>query len=208
MAYPKIFRIKEELAALRLALRRTESELGRKRLRTLIIFKQHEDTGISVREVARLARIDRNSARDWRNAYIEGGLSKMLAHERGGNRASVITPGQREVLQERLHDAQNGLRGFKELVAWFNEHFGTDVKYQTMNKFVKRNYGASCKVARKSHVKKDPLAVEALKKTSRLSARSGARIRPLAARVLTCTARTRAGLASSPALAGVSPRVA
>jgi hypothetical protein len=41
-----------------------------------------------------------------------------------------------------------------------------------MNKYVKRNFGAQCKVARKSHVKKDPDAVAAFKKTSGDSARS------------------------------------
>ena len=70
-----------------------------------------------------------------------------------------------------LHDAQNGLRGYKELVVWFNEHFGSEVKYHTMNQFVKRKFGALSKVARKSHVRKDPQSAMAFKKTSRRSVR-------------------------------------
>lgn len=172
MAFPTRFTIKEDMAALRKELRRAKNELMRKRLRTLIIYKKHEGPGIGVREAARLAGIDRGSAMDWRNAYIAGGLAGLLSHERTGNRASVIEPHQRQELHEKLHDAQNDLRGYTELVAWFNDRFATEVKYQTMNQFVKRKYGARCKVARKSHVKKEVRAVEAFKKTSRSSARS------------------------------------
>jgi hypothetical protein len=84
----------------------------------------------------------------------------------------VIKPDQREALREKLHDPRNGLRGYTELVAWFNAQFAAQVKYHAMNKFVKRNYGALCKTARKSHVKKDAGAVVAFEKTSSTSARS------------------------------------
>ncbi|MBL0126269.1 MAG: hypothetical protein IPP83_02185 [Flavobacteriales bacterium] len=76
----------------------------------------------------------------------------------------MIKPDQREALRLKLREPGNGLRGFTELLAWFNKRFNEEVNYSTMNKFVKRNYGAQCKVARKSHVKKDPEAITALKK--------------------------------------------
>lgn len=172
MALPKRFTIKEDISRLRKELRSASNEMISKRLRALIVFKKHEGSGISVREAARLSGIDRGSALDWRNAYIAGGLQGLLAHEKKSNRSSVFEPHQREALREKLHDAQNGLRGYTELVAWFNDHFATEVKYHTMNQFVKRKYGALCKTARKSHVKKEAQAVEAFKKTSRPSARS------------------------------------
>ena len=83
----------------------------------------------------------------------------MLSHNWKGNRPSVIKPDQREVLRLKLLEPGNGLRGFTELLAWFNEQFNEEVKYSTMNKFVKRNYEAQCKMAHKSHVKKDPAAI-------------------------------------------------
>ncbi len=52
----------------------------------------------------------------WRNAYIKGGLAGMLAHGKKRNGPSVIQPHQREVLYQKLHDLQNGLRGYTGLV--------------------------------------------------------------------------------------------
>lgn len=172
MAFPKRFVIKEDLPTLRKALRQSKNEMVSKRLRALIVYKQHEEEGISKDEVAARAGIDPNSALKWRKTYIAGGLAGLLSHGRKSNRCSVIKPEQREVLREKLHDPQNGLRGYTELVEWFNAQFEAQVKYQAMNKFVKRNYGALCKTARKSHVKKDAGAVGAFKKTSNNSVRS------------------------------------
>ncbi|MBL0126997.1 MAG: helix-turn-helix domain-containing protein [Flavobacteriales bacterium] len=90
----------------------------------------------------------------WRNAYIQGGLAGLLSHNWKGNRPSVIKPDQREALRLKLREPGNGLRGFTELLAWFNKQFNEEVNYSTMNKFVKRNYGASVR-SPASHMKKD-----------------------------------------------------
>lgn len=172
MAFPKRFEIKEDMKTLRNALRCSGNEMIRKRLRALILFKEHEQTGISSAAVSKLIGVDRGKALQWRNDYISGGLPKMLSHRKKGNRPSVIKPEHRQTLREKLNDPSNGLRGFTELVAWFNAEFGEQVRYKTMNQFVKRNYGALCKTARKSHVKKDPAAVEAFKKTSSSAVRN------------------------------------
>jgi hypothetical protein len=76
MAFPKRFVIEEDLTTLRKALQCSRNEMTRKRLRTLIIYKQHEEEGISKNQVAARTGIDPASALKWRNAYIEGGLSE------------------------------------------------------------------------------------------------------------------------------------
>jgi len=166
MAHPKRFTIKEDIRTLRQELRRAKTETMRSRIRVLILYKEREQEGISKHAVAKALGVDPGSAVKWRNAYIQGGLAGLLSHNWKGNRPSVIKPDQREALRVKLHEPGNGLRGFTELLAWFNDKFNEEVNYSTMNKFVKRNYGAQCKVARKSHVKKDPEAVAAFKKTS------------------------------------------
>ena len=172
MAHPKQFTIKEDIRTLRQELRRAKSEIMRSRIRVLMLYKEHEQQGISKHAVAKALGVDPGSAVKWRNAYIQGGLAGLLSHNWKGNRPSVIKPEQREALRVKLHEPENGLRGFTELLAWFNEEFNEEVNYSTMNKFVKRNYGARCKVARKSHVKKDPEAVAAFKKTSSSAVRN------------------------------------
>ena len=85
------------------------------------------------------------------------------------DRPSSIKGEQEVELRKKLNDPANGIRGFTELVAWFNERFNAEINYKTLNGYVKRKYGASCKTARKSHVKKDLDAFEAFKKTSSLT---------------------------------------
>jgi transposase len=52
------------------------------------------------------------------------------------------------------------------LQQWIEKEFNKEVKYNTILKYAMRNFGSSVKVARKSHVKKDELAVESFKKDS------------------------------------------
>jgi transposase len=166
MAAPKHFEIKESMAQLR-RLHGQSRPMMAARLRALIVFKAHERTGISKKAVALETGSDPNSVQAWRTAYIEGGLEKMLSHDMGGNRPSVISADQEAVLREKIHDPRNGVPGFMELMHWFEERFGEPINYKTLNGYVKRKYEAKVKTARKSHITKDPMAAEAFKKTSR-----------------------------------------
>lgn len=144
-----------------------------------MLMKQHESTGISKRTAAKELGVEPKSIQAWRSAYIEGGLKKLLTHKRGGNRPSVISAEQELALREKLHDPANGIQGFMELMHWFEDSFGEPINYKTLNGFAKRKWGAQVKTARKSHVKKDPAAVEAFKKTSTSSVRRLPVVRPL-----------------------------
>lgn len=166
MSKPKRLVIKESMAQLR-RLHGQSRPMMAARLRALMVFKAHERTGISKNAAAQETGCDPNSVQAWRNAYIEGGLDKMLSHTMGGNRPSVISAEQEVVLREKIHDPQNGIQGFVELMRWFEDRFGEPINYKTLNGYVKRKYGAQVKTARKSHIRKDPLAAEAFKKTSR-----------------------------------------
>jgi transposase len=171
MAKPTQFVIKESMAQLRRLHGQSRPNMAA-RLRVLIVFKQHERTGVSKRAVAQATGSDPNSVQAWRRAYIEGGLEKLLSHAMGGNRPSVISADQEAILREKIHDPHNGLQGYVELMRWFEERFGEPINYKTLNGYVNRKYGAQVKTARKSHVAKDPKAAEVFKKTSRSTARS------------------------------------
>jgi transposase len=170
MASPKRFTIKETLPELR-RMQRTSSPMMAKRLHAMVLFKKHEATGISKREAARQIGCDPNSVRAWREAYIGGGIGRLLSHAIEGNHPSVIGPEQAAALRAKLHDPNNGIRGYVELLGWYEAEFGQAINYKTLNGFVHRKYGALCKTARKSHKKADPEAVAAFKKTSSTSAR-------------------------------------
>lgn len=65
-----------------------------------------------------------------------------------------------------MHDPQNGLRGYIELLSWAEEEFKKSIKYNTLLKYATRHFGSKIKTARKSHAKKDDDAVNTFKKTS------------------------------------------
>ena len=142
-----------------------------KRLQALLVFKEHEQIGISKRDVAFEIGVNHNSVQTWRTSYINGGLSLLISHSKKSNVVSVITKEQELIIKEQLNNPSNGFVGFTEFLQWFNENQNTNIKYKTFHAFLVRKFNAKVKVARKSHIKKDLQAVEHFKKTSVKSAK-------------------------------------
>ena|ERR1035437_420001 len=165
MSSPSTFKIKESESSIKKLIKSSSVMIG-KRLHALLVFKRYEHSGISKREVADEIGVNHNSVQTWRTAYIEGGIKSLMAHSNTGYKPSKINNRQEKMLKLKLSDASNGIVGFNELLDWFNKSFKTEINYKTFHGFVVRKFKAKIKVARKSHVKKDPEAVEAFKKTS------------------------------------------
>lgn len=168
MSQPKVFVIKESEKQIK-SIMKVSIPLIAKRLHALLVFKRHQNTGISKRDVADEVGVNHNSIQTWRSLYISGGIEALTSHNKAGFKPSVITSEQEKALKEHLHKPDNGMVGFTELLAWFNSRFATDINYKTFHGFVVRKYNAKLKTARKSHINKDPNKVEAFKKTSRRS---------------------------------------
>jgi transposase len=164
MSSPKIFSIQETLPELTKVQKSSNLMIG-KRVQALIVFKKHEVTGISKREVAKSIGVNHNSVQNWRNLYIYGGLESLINHSKTGFKPSIISPEQEEELKVKLHNPENGIIGYVELLAWYDERFKTKTNYSTLKNFVQRKFKTKIKTARKSHVKKDPEAVATFKKT-------------------------------------------
>jgi transposase len=166
MAKPFQISIKETIKELK-AIQRKSGKLISDRIRVLIEIKNHESKGgISKRTLSEKTGINHNSITKWRKEYLKSGIEGLLTHNRIGFKKSVISADVHEKLKEKLHDPQNGLRGYIELQEWVNKEFDLNVKYITILKYVERHFGTKIKVARKSHVNKDEEAVEEFKKTS------------------------------------------
>lgn len=136
------------------------------RIRVLMEFKKNERTGISKRAVADAVGVNHNSVQTWRTLYEKGGIEAILSHERKEGRPSVLTADEHTLIEQKLHDPKNGLRGYTELLTWVEEEFKKSIKYNTLLKYSIRHFSSKVKVARKSHVKKDEEAVLTFKKTS------------------------------------------
>lgn len=166
MAKPLTISVKESIKELR-NMQRKHGYLIGKRLEVLITIKRHEnDGGISKRDLASKTGVNHNSITKWRKMYLKEGIESLLQHGRTGFKPSLITKQEHERLEQKLKDPYNGLQGYKELLQWANQHREKALNYTTLYEYCKRNFGTKIKVARKSHVKKDPAAVEVFKKTS------------------------------------------
>jgi transposase len=165
MSSPKQIVVKETLAQLRKHQRAAITMIAN-RIRVIIEFKKHEQTGISKRVVADIVGVNHNSVQTWRRLYEQGGIEAVLSYEKREGRPSSFTREEHEKMEMKLKDPKNGLRGYVELVDWAEQEFKKTFKYNTVLKYSMRHFGSKIKVARKSHVKKDDDAVSTFKKTS------------------------------------------
>ena len=166
MATPKIIIVSESLQELKKILKTTSAFLS-PRVRMLIELKKYENSGISKRELAELIGVNHNSVQTWRAAYEKGGIDLLLSHKKTGYKPSVISKYEHQIIEKKLNDPNNNIRGYKELQQWIEEEFEKKIIYNTLMKYCIRKFGSSIKVGRKSHIKKDAEAVEGFKKNSR-----------------------------------------
>ena len=166
MASPKFIQITESIKDLKKLLK-TSPRLIIPRLRMLIEIKNHEDVGgISKRNLADIVGVNHNSIQTWRTLYSDGGIAKLTTYIKNEGRPTILTKEEHQAIEKKLNDSENGLRGYVELLDWVESSFKKEIKYNTLLKYTSREFGASVKVARKSHIKKNDEAVTTLKKTS------------------------------------------
>ena len=132
----------------------------------LIELKKNGINGLSKRQLAKLIGVDPNSIQKWRTIYINEGINGIVSHGRIGFKPSLITKEEHKKIEHKLNQNKNALRGYKELMQWIKDEFGKEIKYTTVVEYAKRHFGSKIKVARKSHILKDEVALAAFKKTS------------------------------------------
>jgi len=165
MSKAKIIHIKESSKELK-QLQKQQPLIIIKRLNMLIELKKDGVNGISKRHLAKLIGVDPNSIQKWRTLYINEGIKGIVSHGRVGFKPSLITKEEHKKIEHKLNQPKNALRGYKELMQWIKDEFGKEIKYTTVVEYSKRHFGSKIKVARKSHILKDELAMTAFKKTS------------------------------------------
>ena len=137
----------------------------KKRVDMLLIIKK-SDVALSKNQLANLLKINHNTAQTWRNLYSKSGIDGLLAYGKIGLKPSIISSDLHKAIEKRLHSPKDAFTSYVDLVQWITDNYIKDgVNYQTINSYVKRNFKAKLKVARKSHIKKDENAVDDFKKT-------------------------------------------
>ena len=155
--------VKESIAELKQLQKQHPNKY--KILQMLLILRKQGNT--SKKDLALLTGASDKSIQTWRTKYQKEGLTVLLKDTRGGNKIATITTIANEKLAKRLNNPKEGFRSFIEIQQWLQQEFNIEMEYHAVNKFVKRRYGASLKVSRKSPVLKSPTAEVVFKKPIR-----------------------------------------
>jgi transposase len=153
--------VKENIKELRSIQR--QKPLYYSRIQMLLLIK--EGKFITKDALAEALKVSTQSVHIWRTKYNAGGIELLLEDNRGGKPAQ-ITEQIHQRLSTRLNNSKEGFKSFIEIQQWLKENFGIEMQYQAVNKYIKRKFSARPKVARKSHINKDDIAVALFKKTT------------------------------------------
>ena len=85
-----------------------------------------------------------------------------------GFKPSIISKELHLEIQSRLNSPKDAFISYIDLIQWITDNYMPQgIKYQTINSYVKRNFGTKLKVARKSHINKKQEDIDTFKKTSK-----------------------------------------
>jgi hypothetical protein len=157
--------IKESVQELKAHLKKSIPFL-KPRVQLLMTMKRNGDKPISKRALMEQTGLCSYSVQKWRSLYAKGGIALLLSHNKTGFKRTIIDAKTKSKIEAKLKDSENGLRGYKELLEWVVTEFRSEISYNTLYKFCRKNFGTKIKVARKYHASKDEQAVTAFKKTS------------------------------------------
>lgn len=128
----------------------------------MLILLKH-DGSLTKNYMGTALGVSSNSIQLWRRCYEQHGIDALLSDKRGGNKPAQISPVIHKKIEKRLNSPTEGFKSYKEAQDWINS-FGLKMKYQAVNKYLKRRFDVKLKVARKSHIHKDPADEAVFKK--------------------------------------------
>lgn len=164
MANSLSINIKESVKELKLQLKKVPIHHQFK-IRMLIEIKGSE-VSLSKNELSKRVGVNHNSIQSWRTKYINHGITGLLTDGRIGFKKPTLSKESHKKIEKKLNEVTATFTSYKKLHAWVDSNLHKGINYNSLRHYVKRNFGASLKVPRKSHIKKDSDAGEAFKKTS------------------------------------------
>jgi len=156
--------IKQDLSLLKNLFSKHLREKERKKIRALISLKQSEFK--TRQELADSLEICLRTLERWLKLYTQEGIKKYLALPTRNKPSNVITEVIHQALSKKLSDSKNPLQGYTDAQRWLSQEFGVQIKYNNLRYYIHTHFKAKLKVARKSHLEKDPKAIAAFLKTT------------------------------------------
>ncbi len=162
MARPFVLEISETADYLEKTLKQAKSGPQKERLLMLWWIKTGQ---VSQRQDLnqRLGRSPATLTR-WLATYRNGGLSALLEEKKAPGASPKIQGEALEKLKQRLA-SEEGFSSYGAIVEWLKQECGLDLKYDTVNRFVREKLKAKLKVPRPQSLKQVSGAIEQFKKT-------------------------------------------
>ena len=162
-----IISIKESEEELNKLYRVSRKYKVKKRIKSLQLTKNNQfDTRV---ELAKHLGVDAKTLYAWMRIYQVQGIEALLKSTSGGSHRKVVPNKLKDLLDQKLKDSTNPLKGYTDAVLWVKKELNLDINYQTLRSFMITNFGCKLKHPRKSHYKKDEVAFETFKKTSSIT---------------------------------------
>ena len=156
--------IKESESELRSLLNSQTKLLQYQRVKALLLIKQGKV--VYTYQLAKKLKRERKTIYNWLKLYKQEGIEFYLNVKSRGSRREEIPEEVKQALSEQLSNPSTTITSYVELLNWVESHFGILLNYKTLYSHCRTYHQSVLKVARKSHHKKDELAVEAFKKTT------------------------------------------
>lgn len=152
--------ILESPAKLKKMYRSETDKRKSERLQFLYLLKTSEIKSLS--QGAKILMHHRHTLSSWLEKYESGGLEELLKRDVPGGNPPSVSDSLKELLEERLNE--NGFSSYKEAHEFMQDH-GYISGYDAASNYLKKYHETRLKTSRPQHIKQDPEAREAFKKT-------------------------------------------
>ena len=153
MPQKSFFDVAEDLESLQHAYKYERSRNRARRLKFLLLLKQGKLR--TQLHAAGILEVAPKTIVHWVKTYREGGYEALMKDKPMGPQSGqrVLDPEVYEQLRQILHSEQ-GFESYKHALRWVNQRNSKPVKYPTLHRLIRREFGGKLKVVRPSHAKK------------------------------------------------------
>ena len=132
------------------------------RVKALILLK--EKKAEYIKDLSSQLNYSRQSIRKWLLLYKSGGIKTYLNGNYKRIKHKSISIELQKAIKEKLEDVNTTTTSYVELLDWVISEQKININYSTLYYHCRKHQNSTLKVARKSHHKKDEVAVELFKK--------------------------------------------
>ena len=143
--------ISESADELKVLLKQEADPRKQRRLHVLFLFAS--DQAQTRQQAAKLLGLHRETIGRWMSTYAQGGLVALLEIYIPAGKPPTLPRPVLADLERHLHRPE-GFASYAAMRLWLKQTYQIDISAKTLQKFVRRRFGARPKVARPSDIKK------------------------------------------------------